>query len=67
MAFVLIREAQRSSPALSRGAIRSAVDESLSPPSRGISGVTPMTQLMSALAGRYTIEHEIGRGGMATV
>ena len=27
----------------------------------------PTTALHAALAGRYTIEHEIGRGGMATV
>ena len=29
--------------------------------------MTPNVQLATALAGRYTIDREIGRGGMATV
>jgi serine/threonine-protein kinase len=59
-----IRAAQRSSRRPSRGAIRLEVDESFS---GGINGVTPNAQLATALAGRYTIDREIGRGGMATV
>src|SRR5215813_8367929 len=54
-------------PSSNRMSPRPRLDYSGSPASRGRRHEPPLTKFRAALADRYTIERELGRGGMATV